>query len=98
MRAFKRTFHLFYLYSNIKIIISKDFIRLKVKNCAWRLYLGVEKWRPYRETGERGTAPIFNHFYTQKCGLDESSPREMGTVPIFTYRRIKPLKNMFNFF
>jgi hypothetical protein len=101
MRAFKQTFHLFYLYSNIKIIISKDFIRLKVKNCAWRLYLGVEKWGPYRETGERGTAPIFLH---KNVGLmnqaptEESIPREMGTAPIFTYRRIKRLKNMFNFF
>jgi hypothetical protein len=30
----------------------------------------------------------FNHFYTQKGGLDKSSP----------YKRIKPLQNMLNFF
>ena len=79
------------------------------------LTCGLDKWESHRETGEMGTAPIFNHFYTQKCGLDESSPyntpynmnkialinqapteesipREMGPVPIFTKQ------DMFNFF
>ncbi len=43
------------------------------------LALGVEKWESHREMG---IALIFNHFYTQKCGLDESIPREMGPGPI----------------
>ncbi len=47
------------------------------------LTCGLDKWEYHRETGEMGTAPIFNHFYNQKCGLDESSP----------YRRINSLKN-----
>ena len=41
--------------------------------------MGTEKWGPQ----EMGIALIFNHFYTQKCGLDESSP----------YRGINPKRN-----
>jgi hypothetical protein len=34
----------------------------------------LDKWESHIKTGEMGTAPIINHFYAQKCGLDESSP------------------------
>jgi hypothetical protein len=54
---------------------------------------------------EMGSVPIFTMM--NQAPTEESSPREMGTIPreggmgtgpIFTYRRIIPLKNIFSFF
>ncbi len=57
------------------------------------LTCGLEKWESHIETGEMGIAPIFNHFYTQKCGLDESNPyntpSNMNKVGLMNQARIE---------